>query len=290
MRFAALGLALLLVLSLLACHSGSDNARSSASPSASGISPRSSSSPAAASRPSSDPGASPTLAASPSAAAPPDTTSPSAQYLEAAKQAAAAAVLVLADLPSGWTVSASGDATAGNNFNLSGDCAVFNENADFPGSLAKTKSDDFAGPDAQEVSSTLFAFASSDNAQAGFDNVNSLLDKCNGQIEDSLRTQVQDSFSGIDPSLGVQDLQLSVKRLDFASIGDETGAFRVSVSGSAGGETFTFTADGILIRQGALDATFGYFTSAGDVKADEEQQLASRLAGKMAAANAALPQ
>ena len=86
----------------------------------------------------------------------------------------------------------------------------------------------------------------------------------------------------------MQDLQLSVKRLEFATIGDQTGAFRVAVSGSAGGETFTFTADGILIRRGALDATFGYFTSAGDVKADEEQQLASRLADKMASANATL--
>src|SRR2546427_453179 len=105
----------------------------------------------------------------------------------------------LADLPSGWTVSASGDATAGNNFNLSGECAVFNENADFPGSLGKTKSDDFAGLESQEVSSTVFAFASADAAQTGFDSVNSLLDKCNGQIEDARRAQVQDSFSGIDP-------------------------------------------------------------------------------------------
>ena len=63
----------------------------------------------------------------------------------------------------------------------------------------------------------------------------------------------------------------------FAVVKQETPV--VSYSWSPNHQLLTFR---------ALDATFGYFTSAGDVKADEEQQLASRLADKMASANATL--
>ena len=216
----------------------------------------------------------------------PTETSP--EFRAAAQEAADSALLTLDDFPSGWTSAPPAADTDDSQLGLSKECSAL-ELETFPGQVAEAESDDFTGPDEQEVSSAISVFPTDDTAQEAVDAFNNAFDQCGKELEDALTRLIKEGAeAGELPSEVELDLQVNVENLSFERFGDATVAYRIPVKASFIGITLEFTIDLVFMRDGRVAGGLFYF-SLGEIDAEEEQQLAQAVADNLEQANASLP-
>ena len=212
----------------------------------------------------------------------------STKFRAAAQEAAQAALLTLDDLPPGWT-SAPPEEEEAPDLQLSEECDRFFEQEQLPGEVASADSNDFTGPDDQEVSCVATVFAAENAAQDALDSVKEGLSLCRDELVDAFDRLVRQGFQegGGDPDL-LEEVDISFQDLSFPRLGDASLAFRISADIRALGLPFDFTGDIIGIREGrTVDGLF-YFV-VGRLDIEEEQRLAEVVADKLVKANASLP-
>lgn len=216
----------------------------------------------------------------------PTETSP--EFTAAAQEAAKSAVLTLDDFPPGWT-GAPPDKSDNSNLGVSDECSAL-ELETFPGQVAEAESNEFTGPDEQEVSSAISVFPTDDAAQGAVDAFNDAFDQCRKELEDALTRLIKEGAEEEAqlPEEVELDLQVNVENLSFERFGDATVAYRIPVKASFIGITLEFTIDLVFMREGKVAGGLFYF-ALGEVDTDEEAQLAETVADKLEQANASLP-
>jgi hypothetical protein len=218
-----------------------------------------------------------------------DGESASDPYREAAENAVESAVLTLDDLPDAWAVSSLGEDSYAN-IQLTGDCAKLNaRGAGFPGEVATTSADPFAGPNGQELVNTVTAFSDPQAAEAALGSADTLVAQCTDQINSALQQAIE--VAAEDRNIGglLGDINTAVEPdNDFPPFGSESLAYNLQADFSALFARFEVTGHIIAIREGALAGVLVY-AALGDNGPQEERDIAAALAGKLAAADATLP-
>lgn len=211
----------------------------------------------------------------------------STEFRAAAREAAEAALLTLDDLPPGWT-SAPPEEEETSELQLSEECNRFFEQEQLAGEVASADSDDFTGPDDQEVSSGATIFVTEAAAQDALDFVAEGLSRCRDELIEAFETLFQESAQAEGVADVVGDFQVSFGEISFPPLGDSSVAYRIAVDVRALGLPLAFTGDIIGIRQGRTVGGLFYF-AIGRLDTEEEQQLAQIVADKLEGANASLP-
>lgn len=211
-----------------------------------------------------------------------------AAALQAAGPAAAkAGLLTLADMPAGWTGAphqASGDTELQG---LSPDCQQFaKDDESFEGELAHADSDDFSGPDGQQVSATAWAFPVAELSTDAMDTYTEALSKCRDELANALQALFQEGM-GTDAQ-GIADVKTSFSELSSPSAGQESAGNRIAFTVSIGSLTMAPTIDFIVVRQGKMLGGLAYL-SMSEPDAAVEQGLLTKLAGHLGEADASLP-
>lgn len=212
------------------------------------------------------------------------------EFSAAAQEAAELAVLTLDDFPPGWTREPAEDDGADDetDLKLSEECEILNQDS-FPGEIASAESDDFTGPDDQEVSSGAAVFLTEDAAQDALDEFESAIQRCRSELRDEFERLAREGFEeGAGGVVELSALDASLSDLSFP-LGKSSAAFRVTVAGSVGELTFELSADFVIFREGKMLGGF-IFLALGRPGIEEEQRLAELTAGKLEQANASLPQ
>ena len=211
----------------------------------------------------------------------------SAEYRSAAPAAAEAALLIVDDLPSGWTGEPAAESTS--DVSLTGMCAAFNTRDGFPGSIADASSDDLTGPGGQEASSGAAVFASAQVAQSTLDQLNSLVNTCRVQLIDVFSELFKQGYvEGGGELSDLTEVETSVSDLSYPALGDDSNAYRVTINATVGATKISSVIDVIIIRSGAMGASLTYFVI-GEVDDEEEQSLVETVASKLEQADASLP-
>lgn len=207
---------------------------------------------------------------------------------EAAAQAAAeSAVLTLDDLPPGWTRLPS-DEEDETDLELSEQCEIL-EQDELPEEIASVDSDDFSGPEDQEVSSGVSVFPSEDVAQNALDEFNDALDRCSDELVEKFESLFVEGFveGGGDPD-DIQELNVSLDDLSFPDLGESSRAYRVRLEGVAEDVFFDFAFDIVIVREGRMAGGM-FYLAAGGSDIDDEVELANIVADKLSEADASLP-
>lgn len=218
---------------------------------------------------------------------------PSASFVAAAQQAADSSLLLLDDLPPGWTGTPPEDSDDDEQLVLGPECeGLLGDLEDSPGGVASAQSDDFSGPNDEDVSSGAAVFATEEAAQDAIDTINEAVDGCRDDFEQALLDVFRASLEE-DPTIDQETLDsievaVSFVDLSFAELGDTTDAFRLDITVEAEGETIRPIGDIVLLRAGRIAGGLFYFaTEAPDIAA--ETSLAETIVSRMEAANGMLP-
>ncbi len=214
-------------------------------------------------------------------------TDVSAPYRSAAPAVAKAAVLTLADLPSGWTGKPA--TQSASSINLQGECAVFNTNENLPGSIADSDSDDLTSPGLQQVSSGAAVFASAEAAKSGLDELNRLIDKCHDQLTNAFQELFKQGYVAGGGALSdLTDVKTSFVALSLPRLGDASNAYRITIISTVNATKIPAVIDVVFIRSGAMGAQMTNFI-VGTIDDKEERDLAGIVASKLEQADASLP-
>lgn len=158
--------------------------------------------------------------------------------------------------------------------------------------MASADSDDFSGPDDEEVSSGAAVFASVEAAQEAVDAINGAVDTCRTDFEKALLDFFRSSLeedADIDPDLRDEiTVEVSFVDLAFAEFGDATNAYRIDIRVTVDDEILEPTADIVLMRQGRLTAGLFYFALERP-PIEREEALARVIITRMRAADLGLP-
>lgn len=210
------------------------------------------------------------------------------EFLAAAEDAVAAAVLTLDDLPAGWTAEPQDD-DDDEDAEFSGECARLNQD-EFPGEVASADSDKLTGPDNQIVYASAIAFASEDLARNALESYQLLENDCRNQLEDVLTSAFRESFA----EDGVSDaelatLQVTVEDLAFPRIRESLTAYRVVWRAELRGMPIGGTMDFTFWREGKMFGGIVYLAFGNGPDMADEEGVAKILADKVKQANDSLP-
>lgn len=218
---------------------------------------------------------------------------PSDEFIEAAEDAAGDSVLTIDDFPPGWTATPTEDGEEDEALALGPECeALVGDLEESPGGVASANSDEFTGPNDEEVSSGAAVFVSEDAAQDAVDAINEAVDGCREDFEDALlevfRATLEEDPSIDDETLESIEVSVSFQDLSIADLGDSTSAYRLNITVEAGSEMIEPVGDIVLLRVGRMAGGLFYFTiEESDI--DEETALARTIVSRMQAANRVLP-
>jgi hypothetical protein len=202
----------------------------------------------------------------------------SAEFIAAAQEAATNSLLTLEDYPAGWTQTPRDPDDP--DLGLTGECAVIEDDA-LPGEVAHAISDDFDGPDDQEVSTGSSVFAESGKAAQAFADYADTLDACRGRFSEAYKTAIQKEFDtqGVAPE-SISDLVVTFDPIESPVSADDTLTYRLLMTLTASGQPLKFTFDVFFVRQGNVVGYLSYYAQ-GDPPIGEEGQLAEALMSKL---------
>lgn len=215
----------------------------------------------------------------------PNTSDVSAEFEAAAQTTAVGSLLTLADFPEGWTRTPSDPNEP--DLGLAGDCAVLEADG-LPGDVAHAESDDFTGPDDQQVTTGTSIFADATGGEQAFDAYASTFSACADELTAKFEQALRDEFAvqGIAPEL-ISDLTVSVNPMNVPVGADDSMAYRLLASVTVQGQPMQFAYDVSVVRQGKVLGYLSYYTQ-GEPSAAEETSLAQALATKLRGGNAQL--
>lgn len=202
------------------------------------------------------------------------------------EEVATSAVLTLDDLPSGWTVELPDEDEGDDEFDyeFSPECAIFAMD-DHPDELASADSDEFTGPDGQQVSSDASVFASGDVANGALQEYISATELCHDELVAAYQTAFDEGVQESGGDIESVEVALSFEEIAFAKLGQSSVAYRLVGEGTTEGVSFQFIIDSIIVRSGRMVGGVTYTTFA-QPDLQEEQFLAEILAGKLEGADA----
>ena len=209
-------------------------------------------------------------------------------YRDAAQQAVRDAVLTIDDLGDGWTPSEIGPEALAD-LQLTGDCAPLNaRGAGFPGEVASGDAEPMTGPKNQELVNTVSAFTDTPAAEAALRQADGLVLQCTDQIGEALKRAVDVAAKDLGVDDVILDINGRVEPGSFTKFGDETVAYvlRADISTLFGG--YDVNGKILIIRDGAVTGVLIY-AILGDFEPEDEESLASLLAGKLSNAEESLP-
>jgi hypothetical protein len=211
-----------------------------------------------------------------------------AEYREAATIAVRDAVLVLSDLPHGWTHSDIGPAALAD-LQLTGECALLNaRGAGFPGEVASEDSEPMTGPKGEELVSTVSAFSDVATAEAAVRQADSLVAQCKDQIGEALKRAIKVAAENMGVTDVILDIDGFIEPGTFPTLGDETLAYvlRGDIATPFGG--YDVNGKILIIRDGPLTGVLIYAILR-DLNPHDEESLANLLAGELDQAKESLP-
>lgn len=223
----------------------------------------------------------------------PATEEVSDEFIAAAQEAADSSLLTIGDFPAGWVGAPEEEGDDDADLKLGPECDVLLGNlGDFEDEVASAESDEFTGPDDEDVSSGTAVFATEDAAQRAVDAINDAVDACRADFEQALLEFFRKSLKE-DPDIDrdlVDDISVEVSFVDlaFADLGDATNAYRLDIVVTVQDETLKPAADIVLMRQGRLTAGLFYFALERPPIAAEEA-LARTIISRMREADDRLP-
>jgi hypothetical protein len=215
------------------------------------------------------------------------------EFRAAAPAAAESSLLTIENLPAGWSGTQAENGGDDSDLELGPECDVLLANLDaVPGEIASAESDDFTGPDGQQVSSGAAVFATEAAAQDAVDAINDAVDSCRADFEDALleffRVSLEEDPDIDQEALDEIDVEVLFEDLSFADVGDSVSAYRLNIDVTVADERLEPTADIVLLRQGRL--TGGLFFFALDLPSiANEEALAITIVSQMQEADEGLP-
>ncbi len=200
-------------------------------------------------------------------------------------EVARSAVLTLDDLPSGWTTKLPDEDEEDEfDYEFSPECAIFAMD-DHPDELASADSDDFTGPDGQELSSDASVFASGDVADGALQEYISATELCRDELVSAFHTAFAEGVQESGGDIESVEIAMSFEEIPFPELGQSSVAYRLVGEGTTEGVSFQFIIDSIIVRSGRMVGGVTYTTFA-QPDLQEEQFLAEILAGKLEGADA----
>lgn len=170
-----------------------------------------------------------------------------AQDIEADTAAAEAALLVLADLPEGWSEAPSTSTDDDEMDRRQAECLGAPGDELFD-TEAKAETDTFSDGAGGQIEQVVALMPTADDAVdtlAGFEDEDAA--PCLTEaFNDRFRSVVEDSGDLGEASLG----EITVAPLEVADAGDETHAFRIEIPITLGDASLTVTADLVAVRVG----------------------------------------
>jgi hypothetical protein len=208
-------------------------------------------------------------------------------YRTAAQQAVRDAVLTVADLGDGWTLSEIGPQALAD-LQLTGDCAILNaRGGGFPGEVASADSEPMTGPKNQELVSTVSAFTDTPSAEAAVRQADALVLQCTDQIGEALKRAIDVAARDLGVDDVIVDIDGRMEPGSFTKFGDETVAYllKANISTLFGG--YDVNGKILLIRDGPLTGVLIY-AILGDFDPGDEESMAGVLAANLANAERSL--
>ena len=210
----------------------------------------------------------------------------SEEFVTAAEEAVAAALLTPDDLPPGWSAEPQDeDEDDETDIEFTGECEPYNED-EFPGSVAGADSDKLTGPENQLLYTSAEVFPSEETAEAAAAEFVKFLDTCGQQLQDAMVESFRTEFE--DRGAPATEITVSVEDLQFEEFGSGMGSYRVNWSVMLEGRTLRGSMDVVSWRQGKIIGGFVYMRF-GDENLREEQELAQLIDAKLRFVDATLP-
>lgn len=210
------------------------------------------------------------------------------EYREAAALAVREAVLVLGDLPHGWTGSEIGPEALAD-LQLTDECAPLNgRGAGFPGEVASEDSVPMTGPAGEELVSTVSVFANVAGAEAALRQADGLVLRCKDQIGEALKRAIKLAAKHLGVDDLILDIDASVEPGSFARFGDETLAYRLKGDIATPFAGYDVNGKMVIMREGPLTGVLIYAILE-HFDPQMEETVAGLLAGKLAKAAESLP-
>jgi hypothetical protein len=216
---------------------------------------------------------------------------------EEAEEAALAALLILEDLPAGWTAGPAspdddnGEEAGEQNLDLPPECEAFEAEVDEPGSVAKADSDEFTSPDEDTVQSDVTVYANAGLASEAIDQVRQLVEQCGEPLHAAFESLFGEQFAedSAEIPFEIELSDFSFDTFDFAELGDETLAVRITFGVKAAGLLdLQFALDLIGIRSGRVIGGLIYQSLSGETDPDLEDQLSRVVEQRVASADNSL--
>jgi hypothetical protein len=210
------------------------------------------------------------------------------EYREAAARAVREAVIVLGDLPRGWTGSEIGPEALAD-LQLTDECAPLNgRGAGFPGEVASEDSVPMTGPAGEELVSTVSAFADVAAAEAALRQADGLVLRCKDQIGEALKRAIKLAAKHLGVDDLILDIDASVETGSFARFGEETLAYLLKgdIATPFGG--YDVNGKIVIMREGPLTGVLIYAILE-HLDPEMEETVAGLLSGNLAAAAKSLP-
>lgn len=216
-----------------------------------------------------------------------DPPTPTADFDAAARIAANDALVTLDDLPQFWVEGTQEDQNA--NVVLSPDCDVFDPQVGFPGAAAIDQSPVYLGTGERQATFITAAYREEADAAAVSDDQDSLVDRCYDEFLTAIEQAARDAAAEQGIELGsLAGIEVGLDEIEFPLLGDETRARRASVSVTVVIVTTSFDLDIIVVRTGRMLGAMTY-SNFEFIDTEEEEMIARAMAGKLAAADATLP-
>lgn len=210
------------------------------------------------------------------------------EYRESAALAVRDAVLVVGDLPHGWTPSDIGPAALAD-LQLTGECAPLNRRGGgFPGEVASDDSIPMTGPAGEELVNTVSAFTNAATAEAAVRRAGGLVLECSDQIGDALKRAIKLAAKNLGVDGLILDIDASLEPGSFSQFGDETVAYVLRGDISTPFAGYDVNGKIVIMREGPLTGVLIYAILE-HLDPEMEETVAGLLAGKLAAAAESLP-
>lgn len=202
----------------------------------------------------------------------------------AARTAAESALLTLDDFPTGWTERPP-EEDQGPDIELPAECDVLSEEEDFPGTLGDADSDEFHGPNDEEVTSSTTVFVDTESAEHVLRFLDDFVNNCREPFQDAMEGYLKQVASDEGP-IEFDGFEVNIDRLSFPDHGDEQLALRISVNAESSEFPFPIEVylDVIGFRLGRTTGGITFTSVSNTPDAGEEQRLLDLIEERLAAA------
>lgn len=211
---------------------------------------------------------------------------------EQARAVAEQALLRLEDFPTGWVERpAEEDEENGFEPDLPPECQSFVERENLPGTLVEVDSDEFHGPDDEEVESGVTIFVDVAAARQAFAEVGDFIEQCREPMRQAVTEYLQEVIQEEGEDLPFEDIELTdfnIDRLSFPAYGDESMALRMSFTIDAGFLSLDFHLDIFGMRVDRIIGSMTFSDSFERPDTNEEERLATIIEGRLHTAVAQL--